>query len=226
MQQVCLLFAGRRGLDDFLTRQSVLRIPEVSRKIKTVQDELDRQVGQTGAYDLLSHTISSDEEFSGHPELKALIACTVQMGLFDRFIKFHSRPQFLVGSINGASALKVCAQGVDISGFISASELISKHLNPQQEVATTQLTGMSLEEYGVYQWNSELGAYQEWETSSKDATRIIEGLNQDNLINQCIHVGPCFDFHRQAFSRLGLDQVPSMSSVEMDPILSSFWKSA
>lgn len=224
MQQVCLLFAGRRGLDDFSTRHSVLRIPEVSRKLKSTQVILDELLGENGSYDLLSHTMAADDEFSSQPHLRSLIAATVQVGLFDRFVKFHNRPQYLIGHLGGASALKACSQQISLEECISQSELVKGKTAPQEEA--TLLTGVSLEEYGAAVWNSELGQYEFCDTQSKDAIKIIETLNGENQINQCIHVGPCYDFHLADFERKGLYNVPSLSSIDMDPILNSFWKSA
>ncbi len=224
MQQVCLLFAGRRGLDDFSTRHSVLRIPEVSRKLKTAQIILDNLLGETGSYDLLSHTMAADDVFSSQPSMRSLIAATVQVGLFDRFVRFHNRPQYLIGHLGGASALKVCSQQISLEEFISECELVKGKPALQEE--STLLTGLSLEEYGAAIWNSESGLYEFCDTQSKDAIKIIETLSNENLINQCIHVGPCFDFHVADFKRKGLYHVPSLSSIDMDPILNSFWKSA
>jgi len=226
MQQVCLLFAGRRGLDDFSTRHSVLRIPEVSRKLKSTQIILDTLLGDTGSYDLLSHVMAPDEEFSSQPHLRSLISATVQVGLFDRFVKFHNRPQYLIGHLGGASALQVCSQQISLEEFLSQSELVNGKSSLEEEEEATLLSGLSLEEYGAVIWNSDLGRYEHWDAPSKDAIKIIETLNNENLIHQCIHVGPCFDFHLADFERKGLYHVPSLSSIDMDPILNSFWKSA
>lgn len=224
MQHVCVLFAGRRGLDDSRIRQSVLRIPEVSRKLKKVQAHVDSLLGEQRSLDLISHTLSPDEEFSARPELRALIAGSVQVGLFDRFTRFHSRPQFLVGCINGASPLRVCSQEDNLEEFVLRSELFKSR--ETKGPIPTQLTGLSLEEFAIYSWNDQSSQYERVDTRSKDAIYIIDNLSQENKINQCIHVGPCCDFLRQDFADKGLVEVPAMSSIEMDPILNSFWKSA
>lgn len=225
MHAVCLLFSGRRGLEDQEVRHSVLRIPEVSRKLKQAQYLLDSLSEENNHRDLISYILSPDDDFNSQQTLKSLVSAVVQMGLFDRYVKYRHRPTFLVGRINGCSAIKVCADKQSFEDFIFESEYISETVNiatlvPQK----TKLTGLVLEEYGVYKWNA-AGEYLDVETDTKEAAKIIEDLSVDHDLHQCIHVGPCFDFRIQEFEKKGLD-ISSMNSIDLDPILNSFWKSA
>ena len=226
MQNICLLYSGRRGLDDTSTRSSVLRIPEVSRKLKEVQTILDEVLGTNVRADLFSFINSEDSEFNANPGLKALVAATVQIGLFERFVKYRSRPQYLVGPVNGNSAMKVCAGLQNLRDFIEQSDFCKENtLMARYTGQGVKLAGMKLENYGALMWNPE-GFYQTLETEHKNAASIVEELSFSNLLAQCVHLGPNYKFRNEEFSSTGISTLASMSSIEMDPILNSFWKSA
>ncbi len=226
MQNICLLYSGRRGLDDLTTRISVLRIPEVSRKLKETQMMIDEILGTNVKVDLYSFVQSTEEEFSSQSSLKSLVAAAVQAGLFDRFVKYRSRPQFLVGPINGNSAMKVCAGLQSFRDFVETSDYCKENtLMARYTQQGTKLAGVKLEDYGAMMWNPE-GFYQNLEMDKKEASKIVEELSLNNLLAQCVHLGPSFEFHAQEFNDVGLNHLASMSSIEMDPILNSFWKTA
>lgn len=229
MHSVCLLFAGRRGLDDQGTRHSVLRIPEVSRKLKQAQYLLDQIIKSDDHIDLYSFILASDSDFNLQQDLKSLVSSIVQMGLFDRYVKFRNRPQFLIGRSNGnGSAMTVCADKQSFEDFVLQSEycLKKQSIPTLHQMETQQLAGMCLEEYGLYKWDQQLGEYQTIEVESKEAAKIVDQLSLDNLINQCIHIGPHHEFRNKEFENFGINNVPSMNSIDLDPILNSFWRSA
>ena len=226
MQAVCLLFAGRRGLDDQNTRFSILRIPEVSRRIKEAQHTLDSLLEGRNLIDILAYVQSPDEEFNERQNLKSLVSAIVQIGLFDRYVRYRSRPQFLVGRSNGCSAMFVCAERQSFSDFIIQSDFyreISKVTPINKD--HMKLSGIKLEEFGVLKWNGE-GQYYDHTLDSKEAATILQELSQNNQINQCIHVGPHYQFHLLEIEKRGLLDISSMSSIDIDPILSSFWRTA
>lgn len=225
MQNICLLFSGRKGLDDSITRASVLRIPEVSRKLKEAQSWLDDILTADFRVDLYSFMQSTDADFNANTSLKSLVSATVQIGLFDRFVKYRSRPQYLIGTINGNSAMKVCSGLQSFQDFIATSDFCNENTLLARYTQSTRLAGVKLEEYGALMWNPE-GFYQKLDIEHKSACAIIEELNFTNALAQCIHVGPCFEFRLDEFEAAGIHGLASMSSIEMDPILNSFWKSA
>jgi hypothetical protein len=226
MQNICLLFSGRRGLDDEGTRASVLRIPEVSRKLKEAQAIIDDFLTTEKKVDLFSFVQANNKTFNENPSLKALAAATVQIGLFERFVKYRNRPQFLVGPTNGNAAMKVCAGLQDFKDFVETSDFCNENTLlarfTQQE---TQLAGFKMEDYGVLVWNPD-GFYQSLEVDAKNAVNIIEDLNASYLLSQVVHLGPTYGFRDEEFNGAELLSLATMSSIEMDPILNSFWKSA
>ena len=226
MQSICLLFAGRRGLDGVEERHSILRIPEVSRRMKRAQALLDETLESGIRVDLYSFILSPDEEFNAHPSLKSLVTSVTQVGLFDRFIKYRSRPQFMIGRMNGCSAALVCSSQQTFDDFVTTSRFCQENtLMARYTGPGTQLAGVQMEEYGALQWNEE-GFYEPLKLEAKDAASIMIEISGDFLITQCIHIGPHYKFRLDEFEHKGLGRISSMNSVEMDPILSSFWKSA
>jgi len=227
MYSVCLLFSGRRGLDDFSIRASILRIPEVSRKINHAQNIIEKAGGKNPSQlDLISYLLSSDQEFESKTKLKSLLTSIVQIGLFDRFVKYRSRPHFLIGQLNETSAMKVCADKQSFSDLIYESDFFKelqniKTISPQPLF----LSGNPLEEYGTFAWNTD-GFYQTIESPSKEASILVAELFNENKIQQCIHIGPHYQFRLTEFEKWGLDSIPSMSSIDLDPILNSFWRTA
>ena len=107
-QPICVVFAGRQGLDDVESRYSIARIPEVSAYLREAQAFFDNIKTVDHNIDLFSFLNSSDNDFSMRPKLRSLVAAIVQVGLFQRYTKFYGNPSFMVGNNNGASALNVC----------------------------------------------------------------------------------------------------------------------
>ena len=70
MQSLCLVFAGRRGLDEFSSRQSVGRIPEVSHKLKEAQAFFDSIRNKKWSVDLFSALQAPDDEFAAKQHLR------------------------------------------------------------------------------------------------------------------------------------------------------------
>ncbi len=226
MYSVCLLFSGRRGLDDFAIRSSILRIPEVSRKINHAQNILEKAGHHHDNLDLISFLLSSDHEFESKTKLKSLVTAIVQVGLFDRYVKYRNRPQFLVGKLNETSAMKVCADKQSFSDLIYESDFFAETQNVRPLQPTTlYLSGAPLEEYGTFSWDKD-GFYTSIDSPSKEASILVAELFNENKIQQCIHIGPHYQFRLNEFERWGLDAIPSMSSIDLDPILNSFWKTA
>lgn len=229
MYAVCLLFSGRRGLNSQHVRNSILRIPEVSRKIKQAQVILDSTLTSNESIDLFAYLQATNEEFEANQNLKSLTVACVQVGLYDRYVRYRNRPQFLIGRTNGSSAMLVCAEKQSFNDLIVESDFVQERLSfrhlHNMENTETQLKGLRLEEYGAYQWSQE-ALYNEKTFDSKDMIKILSELSNENLVDQCINVGPQCEQQQNEFEERGLNNLSSMSSIDLDPILSSFWKSA
>lgn len=135
-QSTGVIFAGRNGLDFLELRQGVVRIPEVSLRIREAQRILDGL--DVERVDLLSALMSEDDAFFRNIKIKSLLAAVVQVGLYDRFLKTQRGPDVLVGNSNGDTALLVCAGQMTFEQLVTTSNALAT-LKPRESTdgATT-----------------------------------------------------------------------------------------
>jgi hypothetical protein len=135
---IAAVMSGRNGLDFAELRAAVLRIPEVSLRVREAQGIIDemcqglesppvtvREDGSTVVsflptprIDLFLAISGDDASFFRNSTLKSLCCAVVQVGLFDRLIKTQKVPMYLAGPANTDSALSV------ISGRQSFREMV------------------------------------------------------------------------------------------------------
>lgn len=118
-QTTGVVFAGRNSLDFLELRLGVVRIPEVSLRIRQAQSLLDSL--EIERVDLLGATIAEDESFFRNIKIKSLLSAIVQVGLYDRLLKTQRPPSLLVGNSNGDSALLVCAGQLTFENMVRNS---------------------------------------------------------------------------------------------------------
>ncbi|MCB0378845.1 MAG: hypothetical protein KDD33_10155 [Bdellovibrionales bacterium] len=222
MQGVCLIFAGRRGLDEASARWMSARIPQVSQKIKRAQSLIDEVLGDQSSVDLLSYLLSSDQEFLGHPSLRVLMGAVVQVGLFERFIASRPRPEFMLGKTNGISALEVCAGKKSFDELVLKSDFLqpSSTAHSQPPLGEASLVGLQLEEYGGFQWLRD--SFEAVDFASKDLYSILAEIRENNFVGQLINIGPSIEFRKKEMASMEFLEFTMMNSIELDPILSSF----
>lgn len=121
-QPTGVVFAGRNGLDFLELRLGVVRIPEVSLRIREAQKILDGL--EVERVDLLGSTITEDESFFRNIKIKSLLAAIVQVGLYERFLKSQRAPDILIGTSNGDSALLVCAGQMTFEEMVKNSSAL------------------------------------------------------------------------------------------------------
>ena len=229
-QPICVVFAGRQGLDDVESRYSIARIPEVSAYLREAQAFFDNIKTVDHNIDLFSFLNSSDNDFSMRPKLRSLVAAIVQVGLFQRYTKFYGNPSFMVGNNNGASALNVCSQACSFTEMLESSPYTQQLMKTNEEFETEtilqdlRLSGLSLEEYGLVKRNG--AEFENVTSSTKNCYGLLKKLQQDQQVEQFIHIGPHFDFRQSEFEKVGMTDFSLCNSVDMDPILNSFWKTA
>ena len=227
----CMVFGGRRGLDQASLRQSIGRIPEVSKRIKEAQSYIDQESNGTQVADLFNVLNGWDGEYTARPKMRSLLAAVVQMGLYDRYHRHFGTPDYMVGNLNGVSAMNVAAKQMTFEKMVKSSDyFVSLTVDPttanlkQNELKLT-LTGVSLEEFGVFGQDSEK-KFQQLPWDTKDCYQLLSQLNLDFQVEQFIHIGPTKEFRQDEMSKRKIYEFSLGDSLEMDPILNSFWKTA
>jgi hypothetical protein len=123
-----LVFSGRNGLDFIELRSGVLRIPDITLRIREAQKILDMPIVtpegdiEPTRVDLMNVISSDDEMFFRNIQMKSLASAIVQVGLFDRYMKTQKRPDFMVGNSNGDSAMMVCSGRMSFREMVESSQ--------------------------------------------------------------------------------------------------------
>lgn len=231
MAKSAVVFSGRNGLDFHELRSNVLRIPDVTLRIREAQARLDEM--DLPRVDLLNYVGSEDEVFFRNLNLKSLLAAIVQVGLYDRFLKSQKRPDYLVGNSNGDSALMVCAGKMSFKEMIETSPALgtlrpvdNKVLSIGLEPAPL-LSGISLTEYQAFAAQDSANEKAEYEAVREglmELKQIVSSLHRDYEVTRFVNVGPASALRSSDYKTLGSDETEALDSIELDPMLSWFWR--
>lgn len=225
-----VVFAGRNGLDFIELRAGVLRIPEVTLRIREAQRILDTT--DLPKIDLFNVIASEDEHFFRNIKLKSLLASVVQVGLFDRLVKNQRRPDFMVGNSNGDSAMMVAAGLMSFEQMVRNSQALDT-LKPSEKVVTIAaepaplLTGLSLTEFRALKAvQTETGlVYQPVNESAMELKKAVANLHTEQSVCRFVNIGPAAALRRPDYDAIGGEDVESIDSIELDPMLGWFWSS-
>lgn len=233
MAKRALVFSGRNGMDIFGLRSSVLRIPEVTLRIREAQKILDL-TPDLPKIDILSSICAEDDVFFRNIQLKSLIAAIVQVGLFDRYMKSQKRPDYMVGNSNGDSAMMVCSGRQSFRSLIENSPAISSLRTsavvvPMVAIAMPLLSGLSLTEYHAMEMKPTADGssieYKMMLESSMDLKKLVSSLQHDSGVTCFINIGPNSALSGSDYRAIGDGETESMDSIELDPMLAWFWPS-
>ncbi len=239
-----IVFSGRNGLDFSELRTSILRIPEVTMRIRQAQAVLDTlELPKVDFFNVIS---SDDDTFFRNIKLKSLAAAVVQIGLYDRHVKNQRRPDFMVGNSNGDSAMLVCAGLMTFDEMVCNSQAVDS-LKPQNVlsmldvkqtnerspseglvlVAAPLLAGVSLTEFRALEAvQNESGglSYSPTCDGAMDIKKIVEALHMERGVERFISIGPASAVRTSDYKAISED-IEALDSIEMDPMLGWFWKS-
>ena len=222
MSKVGLLFSDCKGLSDLKTRASVLRIPQVSNRLREAQSLLDWGPWEDSKTDFFSFLLSDDRKFNEKRLLKKLIVSVVQLGLFDRYIKYYGSPDFMIGPLRGTSALEICAGVHSFEEMVFEAEY-SLGLNKIPTLVDWEQK--ELEHYQVYRLDRD-SRYRKHSCRGEEVLDILEELQLNGFINECVFIGFGDEFSSEMLRQKEEVLISSISSIELDPLLNSFWEFA
>ncbi len=224
-----VIFSGLSSLDFQEIRSNVTRIPEVIKRIREAQAIWDSRQGTH--FDLLNFICSDNKTFYSNIHLKSLASGVVQVGLFDRYLRFQKKPDFIVGNYNGNSVLKVAIGEVTFEELVvkSAAVLntdlqIHEVINKESETEPI-LSGISLTEYAAFQWNKEQEVFLKVTEGQIDISGIIHTIVEDYQVRKIVNIGPGHFLVSRSNDDLILEEVQILESIDLDPMLSWFWSS-
>lgn len=240
MTKNAVVFSGRNGLDFSELRSGVLRIPDVTIRIREAQKIID--AGEGPKTDLIATVAADDEHFFRNIKLKSLASAIVQVGLFDRMMRTQRRPDYMVGNSNGDAAMLVCAGRMTFQELVEKSQALENLAAPQTQEAvavaaavpipmafgaTPLLSGLSLTEYSALKLETRPDGQIEYvpvAQHSMELRKIIASLHQDNGVDRFISIGPASALRGSDYRALGSGDVESLDSIDLDPMLGWFWR--
>jgi hypothetical protein len=157
--------------------------------------------------------------------------------LFDRYLRYHKRPSFMIGNINGDSALQVACGVISFESMTKKSAAFADNTLEDKpcEVVSLQagsepvLSGFSLTEYAVFGQiePSELAEgeppFAKIEVDQMGVSKIVHKLVDEHMLGQIVNIGPGNLLISRTGEDLILDQLAILESIDLDPMLSWFW---
>jgi hypothetical protein len=209
-----LIFNGSSALDFQEIRANVIRIPEVSHSIREAQSIWDAI--HPSPFDLLNFITSDDQMFMSNIKLKNFASAVVQVGLLRRYLRSNELPEYIIGTINGDSPLKVALKQISFVEMVAESEALPKERLTLISNGGPLLAGVRLEEYVVYQRTAG-DTYKRLEFETRDVKKMIEGLIANQNVSKLVFVGP------GTFNSTTTGSAQIVESIDLDPSLSWFW---
>jgi hypothetical protein len=221
-----IVFNGANNLDFQDFRTNVIRIPEVVIRLREAQEIWDKL--SPNPLDLTNFVASEDSVFLGNIRLKSFATAIVQIGLLDRYLKNHSLTEFVVGTVNGDSPLRVAIGEMTFHEMITSSAALTGHstragLTPILGGELPILSGMQLAEYGVYKKDLARGTYQSIAMDLREVEKLVFSLVEEYEVKKIVMVGPGSNLFGKTTLDLSDRDVQVLESIDLDPMLSWFW---
>lgn len=243
-----VVFAGRSGVDFSEVRASVLRIPEVSIKIRQAQKAID-QLGHA-EIDLLAIANAEDSVINQHSSVKIILSSLVQLALFERSLRSQRKPNYLMastkelgvldlikgetissfvqkalaGDANQTTAAKnsgsLASAGVSASASVGeAAPLLASNVIAINAEASAD-EGFSILEVNINEAGTLKGINEVLKGSEAKTlfTDLIEKMNVTKFVN----IGPSNALANSNDETL--ESVTVIDSIEADPMLNWFWQ--
>ncbi|MCB0392554.1 MAG: hypothetical protein KDD58_14795 [Bdellovibrionales bacterium] len=217
-----IIFNDHSSLNFHEIRDNIIRIPEVSMRIREAQSVWDA-LGESD-FSFYNFLMAEDQTFLSNIKTKNLVSSIVQIGLYDRYVRQFGRPEYVIGTTNGDSPLHVCLGLTHFEDMILDSQ-VARPVIPIPILNNNQtfLTGVSLAETGVFKHNSETGKYVRIEEEKNDISKIISYLIEDCQVKKLVNIGPGSSSLEPLQPDLLLKDIQIVESIDTDPMLSWFW---
>ncbi len=213
------IFGDVSFVDDESLRQALLRIPEVSSKVRDVQKVIDAQLEQS--FDLFSFLSAVESLKFGNSPLKKLYQLCVELGILERLHRRSSGGVPWIVGVHGADrALSI------LTGEKTLSEVVLNIMqeSPNRHLNLVSPTGVQVEVFTAFRKLEDRMLYVPTEISYETVTQVVEVLlDQEELKN---FVGLSFTAGLlEKFRDLDREDVTYTDVLEQDPWLGWFWDS-
>lgn len=225
-----IVFGGNNSLDFAEVRFNVLRIPEVSLRIREAQDIWDESSGASFSF---QHFLNADDNsFFNNINLKTLTLAVVQLGLYDRYIKNFRPPQMLIGNVENESAALVVAGKISLREMIERSQAccVMRPMAPLHVANDLILKGHSLPRFQAYREQQGEGAkqppiYAALFEPLMSLAEVIERAVDCGHVSKIVHVGPGM-LDKSVLQKVEMREIQILESIDLDPMLGWFWSAS
>ena len=225
--RTAVLFGGPQALDFLEVRSSIVRIPEVRIRLEEAQKIWDVNIEQV--VDFHQFLCSDDKEFFSNSSLKSLCSAIVQVGLYERLIRHFRNPEFLVGDSRNDSSLLVATGRMSLSDLVLSSRaagVVKPITAPIHGLPTLPvLNGQTFAMFEIYarELNNGVDQFASTQMREMDLNKIVRHLYEDRGVRQLITVGPGRTKLQLQHEGM-LSEMQNLESIDLDPMLSWFWR--
>jgi malonyl CoA-acyl carrier protein transacylase len=135
--KTAVMFTGIDALDAIADRLWVLKFPEVQERILEAQDFLKKQGAENS--DILSFVKETDSVFYGNFAFRAFTCGVVQVGLYERYIKYNNKPDLILGCSLGDAARTVCSGAVSFHDMLLATYIFYSEFKNINDASIVQV---------------------------------------------------------------------------------------
>lgn len=234
MKSLVFFVPVKESLSFLSIRQNLIRIPEVLIRLKEAEVIINNLQNQFKGFvnlisimesnwrestldpqkynkNLLTTADSSEDIIILHKKLSLIVSYVSQVGLFDRYIKSFSYPEFIMHNSSSHRSMSVSLKHCSMKKMLRS--VLEEDL-PSEELLSSSLCV-------IFKKNSR--KYTEYQKinfttfkSSFEQFTLKEGLKS------FVHLGPGQSLHSE-FSDLSANQFTELESISLDPILNWFW---
>ncbi|MCB0393194.1 MAG: hypothetical protein KDD25_01470 [Bdellovibrionales bacterium] len=216
-----IFFGGAQSLDNDLVRKCVIRIPEVTIRLREAQKIMD----QSEEYvDLMSLMNSENRDFQNFLKYRGALAAAVQTGLYDRYRKTQAEPAIFLGHANGKFAAGQCCGAESFEAMILESIKPSTPSAPVIQGLEMPILSRGATNARVHSFEVSDGeGFCESPQECYDVVSMIEKLADEKGLTQLIIIGPGLDAIGELIDHPVRERVQMLETIEMDPLLGWFW---
>lgn len=221
-----VVFNGLNTLDFHEVRSHVVRIPEVTIRLRQAQKVVD-QVSEK-PLDLMNTLVGSDSHQWAHSPLKNLLVSIVQVGLFDRYVRMFKLPHYIVGPTSSDSALLTCIGHQRFEVMVSQSPVfqeapVNDSLLPAGDRSIVK-AHESLHFVSFAGNETQPGVYEHMDLGhGLDLKTLVRRLMEEFGVESIINIGPGANLMNRGVDEIWLENAMISESIDMDPMLNWFW---
>jgi hypothetical protein len=196
----------------------------VSLKLRQTQAAIDK-ISQE-PFDLHSYFTSETHISCHNIRLKSVVVAIVQNALFERYVRFHPWPKYVVGMTACESVFELIFSQLSLEEFLKSNALFSgqRHLAIVGKDAADilpMLSGIALPQFQSFELKVSINGLvgQALGTPSSHLSGKLDEVLQGSGAASFIVVGSVTELSRWKFSQ----GVSVVDSIELDPVLPWYW---